>query len=216
MSKPTPPTIPSSGNFRAAQVENLSVGGKLFKIDNPRNNDVIAYQESLQSWVPLEMGPTIFQTTCGVIRNLNLGTQWIRWGVNTDGQADSFIIPQGSYVGFTFSFNDLFPINTGADPSSSWTVDIGLVYDGVETNIDCPNSEANFHPIDSVTFTKADIDATNGFPQFIKIPNRINLTGPSRISARSTSSGSINFGNGDIVINVYLIVNTLDYQLKRE
>ena len=88
-----------------------------------------------------------------------------------------------------------------------------MVYDGVETNIDCPNSEANFHPIDSYTLTKADVDSTNGFPQIIKIPNRINLSGPSRISARSTATGSWNFGNGDIVINVYLIINTLQYQI---
>ena len=205
-----PPTIPDSGNFDTVEVEKLSVGDKLFNINNPKNSDVIGYDESIKSWIPMEMAPLTLQTTGGVISNLIVGTRWIDWGVRTDGQAATFYLSNGSYRGFTFSYNNLNPINTGADPTTTWTVELGLVYDGVETNIDCATTSANFHPFDSFVLTKAQVDAGNGFPQINNIPKLINFTGPVRISARSTATGSWNFNNGDIVINVYLAINLLN------
>ena len=213
MSKPTPPTIPGSDDFSSVQYEKVVVGGKLLNTNNPRNNDVITYQESQKSWIPVEMPPFTLQTTGGVISNIIVGTRWIDWGVRTDGQAATFYLSDGSYRGFTFSYNNLIPIDTGTDPTSTLKVELGLVYDGVQTNIECSTNEANFYPFDSYVLTKADVDAGNGFPQINNLPKQIDFNDPVRISARTTATGSWNFNNGDIIINVYLVVNSLPYQI---
>lgn len=213
MSKPSPPTIPGSEKLKTLEVEDLSLRGNLFDIHDAEDNNLIAYQESTNSWIPRTVAPVIIQTTVGVIRNISTGTQWIRWGQNTDGTADTFLLPDGgSYVGFTFSFNDTTAIDTGADPDSTWTVQIGRVYEGTEDVIDCANSATNFNMFDSYTLTKADVDAGNGFPQITNRATTMAFTGTTRISARSTSSGSWDFHNGDLIVNVYFAVNTLMYQ----
>lgn len=213
MSRPIPPTIPGSNKLENLEItNNLSLKGKLFNINDAEDNNLIAYQESSKSWIPRAISPIIIQTVIGVISNINTSTRWIRWGQNTDGTADTFLLPDGgSYIGFTMSFNDTVPISSGVDPTSIWNINIGRVYEGTEDVIDCSNTSSNFNIIDNYTFTKDIIDAGNGFPQLTNRAITVPLLSATRISANSIASGSWNFNNGDATITVYFAVNTLAY-----
>ena len=208
-----PPSILPSKSFKDIQTENMQVSNKInisindindVSAENPKTNDILLYKNN--TWTATYF-PLLFNYV-GTIANLG-GTDYIRWGQNVDGKADSVLIPySGKIIAYTASMNDISPLVTGS--SASWTIEIGLVHDSEGSN-DVPNTSTNFNTMYTKTWTKEQLDATNGFPQWSE-PLEIEVTAGDRLSARSTSSG-ITWTGADLVLTFYILdIPSLEYE----
>jgi hypothetical protein len=148
-------------------------------------------------------------TYTGTIRNVG-GNDYIRWGQNVDGTADSILLPyKGKVLGYSASFNDTVAI-TGADPDT-WELSLGFVHEpGNPSNTNVSNAAVNYQPFLSRTFTGDEVH--NSYPQWeVTAPAQVGeFSAGARLSARSlTSGGSWDFHNGDVVVSVYVLVDSL-------
>ena len=183
--------------------------GVMRKTEIADDKDQLMYSKSEDRYIAISPSsmPQPFNFT-GTIRNL-AGTKYIRWGQNVDGVADTILVPfESQLIGYSASFNDTTPINTGT--TGDWTITLGSVYDTTPENTDCSNQAANFHDIISTVFSRDDLIATNGFPQYFQKGHSTVLPRGARLSMKSVTTGDLNFNNGDLVVNVYLLANGSD------
>lgn len=173
---------------------------------------IIAYNTTLNKFTPTLIPPRVITNFAGTITNVQpASTRWVRWGANTDGVADTVLVPPNAiYLGFSYSFNDSTAITTVL--GSTMSIEVGCVYDTVAANILCSNSSANFHTAEITTLGQAEIDAMAGFPQGISLVDEL-VTFPdaTRLSARVVTTGTNTYNNGDINIVVFFGLNTAGY-----
>ena len=201
-------SVSSSGYIPKWQV------GVMESVERTYDRNILAFDSNTRRYVPYPLAPFLLTTFTGTLRNIQTnGTRYIRWGANTDGTADTVLIPDGGvYIGMTASFNDNVVINGGADPANSeLALEVGLVYDTDPSNIEVPNGAGNFNVIDTVTRTGTEVE--NKCPQIVsRSPPVVSEENPMRISCRSITSGTLGFNNGDFVVTVYIVIDTSKYK----
>ncbi len=181
--------------------------GVFTNTESANDGDILSYSSSDRRYKPVSVGsiPQAFTFT-GTIKNIS-ATRYIRWGQNVNGDADSILVPfKCKVLGFSASFNDTVPIDTGTN--GDWTITLGSVYDTTPSETDCSNSGSNFNDVLSKVHTRAQLIASNGYPQFTKLGGSLELPAGSRISFKSVVTGDLNFNTGDVVVTLFLASKT--------
>jgi len=165
--------------------------------EKPKEGQILVYDETTERWQ--KQFPQVYINFVGSIINLG-GTDWVRWGQNVTGSADSFLLPfDAILVGYSVSNNGSAASVT--TPASNWEFTIGKVENA--GSITVPNTAGNFVGIYTRTFDKASIDSFNGFPQFSESLD-ISFPAFTRVSCRSISSG-ITWTGQDSVVTLYFM-----------